>query len=181
MGSPNSHIKLCSANTYLLDRPQNAEGKSSEAALAEATVRTIPQKRSAANSPPAQPPRQKKGPAASEPRRPLDATFVNSLRGYLSEHSGSELREIVLSLCLNKTGAYDSVRDRIKKMEAQKNVTIPFSQGGLGLHLQYLRTSELESLILHICDVDRSDFTKELLKQLLLVMQQRKASGRNTT
>lgn len=80
-------------------------------------------------------------------------------------------------MCLEHEQVRNGVIDATKKMEA-KNDFVP--TGGIGIHLQYLSTIELENLILLACEGKRdwSFRVRECVLALIRRMLDRKEVGR---
>ncbi|KAI2609522.1 uncharacterized protein GGS25DRAFT_530635 [Hypoxylon fragiforme] len=130
-----------------------------------------------------------KSPLTPEPTRPEkiatapndEATeeFFTVLRTKLRTLEGSELREVILSVCLNSRTTLYCVISYVKKEEAAKATTVPHSSDGLGIHLQYLSAMELEDLVIHVCEKAEMEKTRDTVRHLVEAMEDRKLGHRN--
>ncbi|KAI0152045.1 hypothetical protein F4776DRAFT_658977 [Hypoxylon sp. NC0597] len=118
--------------------------------------------------------------ATSDPDQDEDNlnTFMPRVRRHLRQLNGSQLREIILSVCLNSSTVYKHVVCCVKQKEANQKVVIDNGSEGLGLHLQYFRIGELEGLITHICEHE-STATRRTIKYLILSIEEQKELDRD--
>ncbi|OTA82738.1 hypothetical protein M434DRAFT_37016 [Hypoxylon sp. CO27-5] len=104
--------------------------------------------------------------------------FMPKVRKHLRKLDGSQLREIILSVCLNSSTVYRNVVSCVKQKEANEKIVVDHGSEGLGLHLQYFRIGELETLIARICEYE-STSTRRTIKYLILAIGEQKELQRD--
>ncbi|KAI2467186.1 hypothetical protein F4781DRAFT_402867 [Annulohypoxylon bovei var. microspora] len=102
-------------------------------------------------------------------KNPSEPTMVERLLQF----SGAELREIVLSVCLNSRELYRLVVGYVDLTEAEKGT------GGaddyLGVRLQLFAQKDVIALVLFILEKDHTDSTRKIINRLVRNFESRKA------
>ncbi|KAI1399923.1 hypothetical protein F4819DRAFT_463223 [Hypoxylon fuscum] len=125
-------------------------------------------------------PSQRNDPSATESSPASEIDFLGILRRHVHGLSGSELREIILSVCLKSQVTYNGVANYVKRKETEKETVVQYGSDGLGIHLQYFSPMELEELVLHIWEKDRYS-TRSAIEHLVQTIEGRKMMGRALT
>ncbi|KAI1417111.1 hypothetical protein F5Y13DRAFT_204452 [Hypoxylon sp. FL1857] len=99
--------------------------------------------------------------------------FMSTMRRHIRSLDGAQIRGVILSICLEFPHIHKTVATYVKQKEAEDQIVIAHSSDGLGLHLQYWRIGELETLLTRICEHESSS-TRDRAKHLILAIEEQK-------
>ncbi|KAI0841114.1 hypothetical protein F5Y06DRAFT_293601 [Hypoxylon sp. FL0890] len=153
--------------------PQQSEASTASAETSENDTRNQ-NKRKTKDSSPKRPSSRSSAKKAGD----ILTQFMTNMRKHICGLNGAELREIILSLCLNSSTVYKHVVSFVKHKEAEEKAVVEHGDEGLGIHLQYFRIGELEALLNRICEHESST-TRDTVKHLILAIEERKELERS--
>lgn len=113
-------------------------------------------------------------PKSDIPARPRATTFKQHIRSL----SCSELREIIMNLCLKSLETHREVVEMLKRMQRQRPTPISLRERvqnpTAGLYLYCRSQRELVDIVLEITRHDETGYFRQDVRDLIMVMKEKK-------
>ncbi|KAI0172090.1 hypothetical protein GGR52DRAFT_573233 [Hypoxylon sp. FL1284] len=106
--------------------------------------------------------------------------FVKDVRARLPPLHGSDLREMIMCLCLQNNKTLIGVTKRVKDTMAKKKLKSRFPEGGFAFDLQTLPTEDLEDLVIVIYEHNSGSYFANFIKEFLEIADRRRKYCRDS-